>query len=142
MLAGLVLVVLLYPEQLTIVPAYHVTLTDQSGLPMAGTPVSELWQQTSVHRREILEQLATDAQGEVTLPARTVRSPLAERILGCLAYHSREGMTAPCGNRFSISAAGDLKELGRTETITGILKRQRSLVIKLERCDMREPELC
>ena len=142
LLAGIVLLVLLYPEQITVVPAYHVRLTDQVGAPMTDTPVSELWQQTSVQRREVLEQLKTDANGEVTLPARTLRSPLAERIMGCIAYHSRAGMGAPCGNRYTISAAGDLKELGRTEIDTGVLKSQHSIVIALERCDMREPILC
>jgi hypothetical protein len=142
LLAGLLLVVLLYPEKLTIVPAYHVKLVDQFGAPMASTAVSELWQQTSAQRRETLEQRTTDAQGEVNLPVRTVRSPLAERIFGCFAYLGREGLAATCGNRFSISAAGDLKELERTETVTGILKRQHSLVITLKQCDMREPMLC
>lgn len=141
-LAALVLVILLYPEKLTIVPVYHVKVVDSAGAPMPGIAVSELWQQASVQPHEILEQRMTDAAGEVTLPQRTVRAPLAERILGCLAHWSRKGMGSPCGNRFTISAAGDLRELERTETITGILRRQHSLVIKLQHCDMREPELC
>ena len=140
--AVLVLVVLLYPEKLTVVPAYHVKLLDQFGKPLANTTVSELWQQTSAERVEHLEQIATDAQGEVNLPARTLRAPLAERVLGCFAYLSREGLAAACGNRFSISAAGDLKELDRNETVTGILNRRYSLVITLKHGDPDEPALC
>lgn len=141
-LSGLLLAVLFYPEKLTIVPAYHVKLIDQFGAPMPNTGVSELWQQTSAQRQESLAQTMTNAQGEASLPERTVRSPLARRILGCFAYLNREGLASPCGNRFSISGAGDLKELERTETVTGILRRQHSLVITLKQCDMREPMLC
>ena len=138
----LILVVLLYPEKLTVVPACHVTLLDQVGKPLANTAVSELWQQTSVERTEHLQQVMTDAQGEVDLPARTLRAPLAERVLGCLAYLSRTGMAAACGNRFSIGAAGDLEELKRSETVSGILKRKHALVITVKRCDINEPSLC
>ena len=142
LLAGLILVVLLYPEKLTVVPIYHIKLIDQSGMPMAGIAVSELWQQTSVQRNATLEQRRTDSNGETTLPERTLRASLTERILGCFAYWNRTKQSEPCGKRFSISAAGDLKEFGRTETTTGVLKRQHTLVITLEQCDMREPELC
>jgi hypothetical protein len=142
LLAGLILLVLLYPEKLTIVPEYHVKVIDQSGQPMERAAVSELWQLVSVQRQEMLEQRYTNASGEVVLPARTIRAPLAERALGCLAHWGREGFDSPCGRRFTISGSGDLKELERTETTTGILKRQHSLVIKLQHCDMREPLLC
>jgi hypothetical protein len=142
LLAALVLLILLYPEKLTIAPAYHVKVVDQSGEPMADTAVSELWQQASLQRRELLDQRKTDARGTVLLPERTVRAPLAERVLGCVAYWGRMGQTMPCGNRYTISAAGDLQELGRTETVTGLLQRQRSLLITLKQCDMREPVLC
>ncbi|WP_158751485.1 hypothetical protein [Acidobacterium sp. S8] len=138
----LVLVILLYPEKLTVVPAYHVKLVDQFGKPMADTAVSELWQQASAERSEHLEQIMTDAQGETDLPQRTLRAPLAERLLGCFAYHSREGMESPCGNHYTIGAAGDLKELDRSETISGILKRKHSLTITVKRCDINEPALC
>jgi hypothetical protein len=138
----LVLVILLYPQKLTIVPAYHVKLVDQFGAPLANTGVSELWQQTSAQRIEHLEQFMTDAQGEIDLPERTVRAPLGERMLGCLAYLSRAGLAAACGDRFSITAAGDLKELDRTETVTGILTRKHSLLLTLKQCDPDEPSLC
>ena len=138
----LVLIVLLYPEKITVVPAYHVKLVDQFGAPLANTGVSELWQQTSTQRVERLEQVMTDARGEVDLPARTVRTSLAERALGCLAYLSRGGATASCGSHFSISGAGDLEELERTVTVTGILKRQHSLVLTLKYCDPAGPRLC
>lgn len=142
MFSGLVLLVLLYPERLTIVPAYHVQVVDQFGAPMAYTGVSELWQLASVHRVEHLEQVVTDSQGVVDLPARTVRVSLAERMLGCLAYLSREGKGATCGSHFSISGAGDLEELERTVTTTGLLKQQHSLVLTLKHCDPADPMLC
>ncbi len=138
----LALIVLFYPQKLTVVPPYHVKLIDQFGAPMANTPVSELWQQTSAQRIEQLTQVITDEQGEVDLPERTLRSPLAERIIGCFAYLSRAGLAATCGNRFSISAAGDFKDLQRTEVVTGVLNRRHSLLLTLKHCDPEEPSLC
>lgn len=142
MFSGLVLIVLLYPERLTVVPAYHVLVVDQFGAPMAHTGVSELWQLASVHRVEHLEQVMTNSQGVADLPARTVRASLAERMLGCLAYLSREGMGAACGNHFSINGAGDLEELERAVTTTGLLKPQHSLVLTLQHCDPADPMFC
>ena len=120
LLAGLTLVILLYPEKLTVVPVYHVKVVDQSGEPMTGIAVSELWRQASVQRTATLEQQMTNSSGEATLPERILRASLAERILGCLVYLSREKQNEPCGNHFTISAAGDLAELSRTEAVTGI----------------------
>jgi hypothetical protein len=134
----LVLVLLLYPEKLTIVPAYHVRLVDQSGEPLANTFVSELWQQTAAQRIESLQQVMTNAQGEVDLPQRTVRASLVERMLGCLRNVRRQGFGDACGSRFYIGAAGDLKEVGRTETVAGLLKQKHSLLLTVKQCSPEE----
>ena len=138
----LALVVLLYPKKLTIVPAYHVKLVDQFGAPMANTGVSELWQQTSIQHIEHLDQTMTNAQGEVDLPERTIRAAIAQRMVGCLGYLGRMGLAATCGNRSAIYAAGDLKELDRSETSTGVFAKQHSVLLTLKRCDPDEPSLC
>jgi hypothetical protein len=134
----LALLLLLYPARLTIVPAYHVKLVDQSGEPLANTFVSELWQQTAAQRIENLQQIMTNSQGEVDLPQRTVRASLVERMLGCLRNASRQGFSDACGNRFYIGAAGDLKEVGRTETVAGVLKQKHSLLLTVKRCSPEE----
>ena len=133
----LVLIILLYPEKLIIVPAYHVRLVDQSGDPLANTAVSELWQQTSAQRMEILQQVMTNERGEVDLPERTIRASLFRRALGCLAYMSREGF-GTCGSRFTIVAAGNLKEVARTETLAGVLKTKHSLLLTVKSCNSEE----
>ena len=133
----LVLAVLLYPERLTIVPAFHVRLVDQSGDPLANTAVSELWQQTSAQKMEVLQQVTTNSQGEVDLPERTIRASLFKRALGCLTYMSRQGF-GTCGSHFSIVAAGDLKEVGRTETVAGVLKRKHALLLTVKSCNPEE----
>ena len=51
-------------------------------------------------------------------------------------------MAATCGNRYSISGAGDLQELERVDTVTSILKRKHSLLLTLKDCDLNEPSLC
>ncbi|MGC1298060.1 MAG: hypothetical protein WA869_23760 [Alloacidobacterium sp.] len=134
----LALLLLLYPAKLTIVPAYHVRLVDQSGEPLANTFISELWQQTAAQRIESLQQIMTNSQGEVDLPQRTVRASLVERMLGCLRNASRQGFSDACGNRFYIGAAGDLKEVGRTETVAGVLKQKHSLLLTVKRCSPEE----
>jgi hypothetical protein len=134
----LALLLLLYPAKLTIVPAYHVRLVDQSGEPLANTFVSELWQQTAAQRIENLQQIMTNSQGEVDLPQRTVRASLVERMFGCLRNASRQGFSDACGNRFYIGAAGDLKEVGRTETVAGVLKQKHSLLLTVKRCSPEE----
>jgi hypothetical protein len=136
------LVVLLYPQKLTIVPAYRVKLVDQSGAPMANATVSELWQQTSSENMEHLVQVATNAEGEVDLPEHTIRSALAERFVGCLGYLARQGLSASCGNRYAIIATGEVKELERKETVTGLLNKQHSLVLTLKSCEPDEPVPC
>ncbi len=134
----LALLLLLYPAKLTIVPAYHVRLVDQSGEPLANTFISELWQQTAAQRIESLQQIMTNSQGEVDLPQRTVRASLVERMLGCLRNASRQGFSDACGNRFYIGAAGDLKEVGRTETVAGVLKQKHSLLLTVKHCSPEE----
>ncbi|QNI31353.1 hypothetical protein H7849_20050 [Alloacidobacterium dinghuense] len=134
----LVLAVLLYPERLTIVPAFHVKLVDQSGDPLANTAVSELWQHNCAQRLETLQQVMTNTQGEVDLPERTLRASLIERTLGCLRQISREGLGTSCGSHFSIVAAGDLKEVARTETVAGVLKSKHSLLLTVKHCNPEE----
>ncbi|HEX3435151.1 MAG TPA: hypothetical protein VHT24_00170 [Pseudacidobacterium sp.] len=141
-IVGLLLIVLVYPRKLIVVPAYHITLIDQSGKPLPNTGVSELWQQTSIQRQEMLHQVVTDAQGKVFFPQRTIRASLVERVIGCIAYLSRERLAAPCGDHYSITAAGDLTELAREETISGIFKRQHSLVLTVKPCNLNEPSTC
>lgn len=137
-----VLVLLFYPKKLTVVPVYHVTLVDQFGSPLPHAGVSELWQQTSAQRQENLAQSLTDAQGTVEFPEREIRASLAKRMIGCFVYLAHEGLAATCGNRWSITAAGDFQELDRKETVTGIFRKEHSLVLTLKKCDSNEPALC
>ncbi|MDI3253261.1 MAG: hypothetical protein QJR10_00530 [Bacillota bacterium] len=137
-----VLVLVFYPKELMVVPAYRVTLKDQFGKPLVHAGVSELWQQTSAERQENLAQAFTNAQGVVEFPERAIRASLARRMVGCFAYLAREGLAATCGNRWSITAAGDYKELDRTETVTGIFRKEHSLVLTLKQCDLNEPGVC
>jgi|GEM_PF-4781240 hypothetical protein len=141
-MAIVVLALLFYPKELMVVPAYRVTLVDQFGTPLSNAGVSELWQQTSSERQENLAQTLTDAHGTVFFPQREVRASLARRMVGCFAYLAREGLAATCGNRWSITAAGDFKELDRAETVTGVFRKEHSLVLTLKACDPNEPALC
>jgi hypothetical protein len=73
--------ILLYPWKTTVVPEWRVRIVDQSGAPLANTGVREVWQHSSVEARSHEEDRVTDNEGYVTFPQRTIRSPLAIRIL-------------------------------------------------------------
>ena len=140
--AALVTLLLVYPMKVTVMPAYRVTIIDQFGKPMAGAGVSELWWQTSAERRQHLEQAQTNAEGKAAFPERTLRAAVLERMIGCLSYLGREGLAASCGSQSSISAAGDVKELLRTDVKTGAFSSEHELKIVLKECDPQQPAIC
>jgi len=74
-------VVALYPWESIVVPEWRVRIVDQSGSPLRNTGVREGWQHYSLESRGHEEDLLTDTEGYVTFPRRTIRSPLAVRIV-------------------------------------------------------------
>ena len=71
----------LYPWKTTVVPEWRVRIVDQSGAPLTNTGVREVWQHYSLESKSHEQDLMTDNQGYVTFPTRTIRSPLAVRIV-------------------------------------------------------------
>ena len=74
-------VIALYPWKTTVVPEWRVRIIDQGGSPLSNTAVRESWQHYSIESRHHEEDLLTDREGYVTFPKRTIRAPLAVRII-------------------------------------------------------------
>lgn len=88
----------LIPTNHTIVKPWVVTVTDEQGKPVAGAKVTEIWQNYSLEWRDHEEELATHVDGNVYFPARTIRSSLAQRFLGCLKQIGFTGVHTSCGD--------------------------------------------
>jgi len=71
----------LYPWKTIVVPEWRVRIVDQSGVPLAHTGVREIWQHYDIESKGHEQDLVTDNEGYVTFPERTVRGPLAVRIV-------------------------------------------------------------
>lgn len=80
---SLVLVVLvIYPFESTVVPQWKIRLVDESGNSVVGVGVNEGWRHYSVEIRRHEESLITDDEGYVTFPRRTVRAGVLIRAVG------------------------------------------------------------
>ena len=91
-------VILLYPWKTTVVPEWRVRIVDQSGAPLPNTAVREGWQHYSIESKSHEQDMLTDNDGYVTFPTRTIRSPLAIRIvraiINALTPHHSSGPIA------------------------------------------------
>jgi hypothetical protein len=79
---GVVLAILLYPFQTTVVPEWRVRVVDESGNSMIGMTVKEGWEHSSIESHRHEQDLTTDNHGSVTFPRRTIRANLLWRIVG------------------------------------------------------------
>ncbi len=78
---GLVVVVSLYPLETIVVPEWRVRIVDEAGTPLRNSGVREVWQHYSIESKDHEEDPLTDNDGYVTFPKRTLRAPLAARIV-------------------------------------------------------------
>ena|SRR5205823_3000996 len=87
--------VALYPIETTVVPEWRVRIVDEAGTPLTNAGVREVWQHYSIESRDHEQDLQTDGEGYVAFPRRTIKSPLAVRIikatLNSLNPHSSSG---------------------------------------------------
>jgi len=90
-------VVMLCPFKKTVVPSQRVLVTTKDMHPINHALVRQIWQDYSLERYGHEEDLPTDAHGRVTFPTRTIRAPLAWRLLGPLASIAGQGVHASFG---------------------------------------------
>ena len=84
LLVGVVTTVALYPWKTTVVPEWRVRIVDHSGSPLGHAAVREVWHHSSLESGSHQQDLVTDKDGYVTFPERTIRAPLALRVLGSM----------------------------------------------------------
>jgi hypothetical protein len=89
---------LLYPFESTVVPQWRLRCLDQAGNSVRGVRLRESWSDYSVESHEHTEDLSTDADGYVTFPRRTVKANLVVRIARkafiAIVPHQGEGHSA------------------------------------------------
>ena len=100
-------IVLVYPFQSTVVPAWHLRVVDDTGLAVAGIKVTEHWQHNSLESTGYEDFETTDQDGRVSFPARPIRSSLFARALGPLLKTFKEGNRALLGPYASVAVWGN-----------------------------------
>lgn len=75
------LFVALFPFESTVVPAWTITVVDETGVPYAGQRVVENWRHYSLEFDDNGEERWTDANGRVEFPRRTIRVSLLGRVV-------------------------------------------------------------
>ena len=77
---AMIVTLLLYPLESTVVPQWRVRVLDEAANSVRGVRLRESWSDYSVESHEHNEDLSTDADGYVTFPRRTVKANLLVRI--------------------------------------------------------------
>jgi len=106
LLVGIVVVTLMYPVEQTIAPEWQVTVVDDKGVRLANIHVRETWRQGSIEENGHEEVLATDANGSVHFPKRTLKSGYLQRVFGCIRKRRIVPSEASCGPQASVWAFG------------------------------------
>src|SRR5947207_2640878 len=78
---GALVVMALFPFETTIVPEWRVRIVDESDQPLRNVGVREVWKHYSIETQSHEQDLLTDSDGYVMFLKRTIRSPLAVRIV-------------------------------------------------------------
>lgn len=100
-------IVLVYPFQTTVAPAWQLRVIDDTGLAVADMKVTEHWQHNSLESAGHEDMQTTDRDGRVSFPARPIRSNLFARALAPLLKSFREGNRALLGRYASVVVWGN-----------------------------------
>ena len=103
----IVAIVLVYPFQTTVAPAWHLRVVDDTGVAVAGMKVTEHWQHNSLESVGHEDFETTDRDGRVSFPARPIRSSLFARALRSLLKTFKEGNRALFGPYASVVVWGN-----------------------------------
>ena len=74
-------IVLVYPFESSVAPAWTVQVVDKAGNPLANTAVTQTWHDNSAEWDDHKEEFRTDSNGYVSFPARTIRASVAKRAV-------------------------------------------------------------
>lgn len=90
----LVLLLLFYPFQTTIVPEWSLKVVDEEGVAVRDVNVTEHWQHFLLESLSHEEQRLVQENGAVSFPARTIRASLVSRGMATISRIKRDGWRA------------------------------------------------
>jgi hypothetical protein len=102
----LLVLVLIYPFEATVVPRQRVLVVTEDWHPIAGARVRQSWQNYSIEADGHEEDVLTDENGRVTLPPRINRASLAWRLFRPVANIITQGIHAGFGTYAKVSELG------------------------------------
>jgi hypothetical protein len=88
----LILLILLFPFQTTVVPDWTFRVVDDLDAPVGGITVTQHWQHYLIETEGHEEVKTTNAAGDVSFPARTVRACLLTRLFRFIRSLGRTGV--------------------------------------------------
>jgi len=84
----------LFPFKTTIVPAWDLTVVDDTGVPVPAINVTEHWQHNLLETEGHEELKSTLADGRASFPARTIRASIVSRAISYVGKIFSEGRKA------------------------------------------------
>ncbi len=102
----LLLAVLIYPFQLTIVAAWQLRIIDNTGSPVSEINVTEHWQHWLFEKNAYSDEQRPGMDGHVSFPERTMRTSLLNRLLTTVRRRASEGRQAKLEPAASVVAWG------------------------------------
>jgi hypothetical protein len=109
-LAAIILIVLLYPFETTVVPTWTLRVVDEEGLGYQGIRAVEHWKHYSleIEAGTHSEELRSDQNGVVSFPRRTIRMSLVGRVLRTALTTALQLFHGSTGVRAYIIAGGPM----------------------------------
>jgi hypothetical protein len=90
----LVLLLLFYPFQTTIVPEWSLKVVDEEGAPVRAVNVTEHWQHFLLEASSHEEMRRVQDNGAVSFPERTIRASLVRRGMATIGRIKQDGWRA------------------------------------------------
>jgi len=90
----LVLLLLFYPFQTTIVPEWSLKVVDEEGAPVRAVNVTEHWQHFLLEASSHEEMRRVQDNGAVSFPERTIRASLVRRGIATIGRIKQDGWRA------------------------------------------------
>jgi hypothetical protein len=102
----LVVLILVYPFQSTVVPLWELQVVDDTGASVSGIKVTQHWQHNSLEVLGHEELKLTNSNGTVVFAPRTIRASVVTRSFAPLMKFLREGRRAKLGPYASVVVWG------------------------------------
>jgi hypothetical protein len=105
----------LYPTISIVCPAWRIQVVDESGNPLRGAFVRQVWQDYTLESGSHEQDAQTDGNGYVSFPERTIKASLLFRTLGAIMKGISLNVHASYGPSSYILAYGEIVEGKRLE---------------------------